>query len=102
MPLLGPPEMAVTTRTPHLDSVEGIAERLAMLADHAGDRMGEIEISVPDFGSATDFTTGLEAKRDYYGRLAELGVGWIDLAVPWAPAPAALDYIAAFAEAFIR
>ena len=101
MPLLGPAEMAVTTRTPHLDTVESIAERLSILRDYAGDRMSEIEISVPDFGSPSDFTSDIEHKRDYYGRLAEIGVGWVNMAAPWAAYPAALDYIAGFADAFI-
>ncbi len=101
MPLLGPAEMAVTTRTPHLDTVESIAERMAMLGDYAGDRISEIEISVPDFGSPTDFTSDVERKRDYFGRLAEIGVGWVNMAAPWAAYPAALDYIAGFAGAFI-
>ncbi len=102
MPLLGPAEMAVTTRTPHLDSVESIAERLAILREYAGDRMSEIEISVPDFGGSNDYTTDVERKRDYFGRLGELGVGWVNSAAPWAPYPAALDYITHFAEAYIE
>ncbi len=101
MPLLGPPEMALTTRTPHLDTVESIAERMTILRGHAGDRMSEIEISVPDFGSPIDFGRDVERKRDYYGQLAEIGVGWVNMAAPWARHPAALDYIAAFADAFI-
>ena len=101
MPLLGPAEMAVTTRTHHLDSLESVAERLDVLRDLAGDRMASIEISVPNHGALSDTTTNVERLRDYFGQLGELGVGWVNVAAPWAAHPAPLDYVQAFAAAFI-
>ena len=102
MPLLGPPDMAATTRTPHLDSIESIAARLAVLREFAGDRFDSIDIAVPYPGRLDDSTVGIEQRRDHFGRLGERGVSWVIVVAPWAVHPATRDYIAGFASAHIH
>ncbi len=101
MPLLGPPDMAVTTRTPHLDSIESITARLALLREFAGERFATIDIAVPYLGRPDDSTVAVEQRREYFGRLGDSGVDWVIVAAPWAVHPATLDYIAGFASVHI-
>jgi probable F420-dependent oxidoreductase len=100
MPMLGPAELAATTRTVPLDSLEAIAERMALLREYAGERMAEIQISVPNQGRLTDLTTDSERLRDYFGNLTQLGATWINVTPPWAPHPATREYVEGFAEVF--
>ncbi len=101
MPLLGSAEVAATTRTPHLDSVDSLAARLAMLRDLAGDRFAAIEVAIPYVGQPDATRTQVEQERDYFGRLQEVGIGWVIVAVPWAIHPATVDFIEGFASAHI-
>jgi probable F420-dependent oxidoreductase len=100
MPLVGPAEMSATTRTGVLDSLAAIEARLGLLREYAGERMSEIEISVPNPGQFTDLTTDAERLRDYFGSLADLGATWINVTAPWAPQPAPREYVEGFAEVF--
>ncbi len=99
MPLTGPAELASTTRTPHLSSVESIADRLAMLRELAGERFEQLDIVVPYLGapSAAELDSGVGERTDYFGRLAEIGVTWIVVNPPWAAYPAAIEFIEGFA-----
>ncbi|MCU1398322.1 MAG: putative Alkanesulfonate monooxygenase (FMNH2-dependent aliphatic sulfonate monooxygenase 1) [Acidimicrobiales bacterium] len=101
MPLLGPPEMATTTRTPFIDSLAGVADRVRKLRDLAGDRAAAIDIAVPYLvDSITSVDADAERHRDQLGQIHELGASWTIVAGPWAPAPAALEFIEAFAGLF--
>ena len=100
MPLLGPAEMAATTRTPHLDSVEQIAERVALLRQYAGERFGQLEIAVPYYDRDPDLLGDVERRRDTFGRLAEIGVGWVAVTAPWSPDPGPAEFAEAFAGTY--
>jgi probable F420-dependent oxidoreductase len=101
MPLLGPPEMATTTRTPFIDSWAGVAERVRTLRDLAGDRAAALDVAVPYLlDSITNVDADAERHRDQLGQIRELGATWTIVAVPWAPAPAAVEFIEAFAGLF--
>ena len=111
MPLIGPAEMSATTRTPHLDSVGAIAEPLAVLRDLAGERFASLDICVSYDGASpadpsapgeggdrrNDPSADVERRRDAMGRLGELGVTWVVVSPPWAPHPAAMEFVDSFA-----
>jgi len=103
MPLTGPAEMATTTRTPHLDSIESIGERLSVLQDLAGDRFESLDIAVPYLDiTHENVDTEVERHRDALGRIAALGATWVVIAAPWGVQPATVEFIDTFAANFLN
>jgi probable F420-dependent oxidoreductase len=100
MPMVGAADLSATTRTPHLDSIDAIAESLKVLRDLAGDRFEALEIAVPSHGHLGDPLVEVGQHQEYYGRLAEIGVHWMVVAPGWAPAPATVSFIEAFAQTY--
>jgi probable F420-dependent oxidoreductase len=103
MPLVGPPELAATTRTPAVGSIADIAERLGMLRELAGERSTSLDVAVPFHVSSMG---SLVVERGRYehelGLLQELGVTWVIVVGPWGPNPQVADFAGAFADGFIR
>lgn len=102
MPLTGPAEMAATTRTPHLDSFDAIADRLVKLRELAGDRFADLDIIMSHLGhDPVDSAVEVERHRHEFGRMVDAGATWIVVAAPWAPHPATLEFIEAFGANYI-
>ncbi len=98
MPLLGPPSMAATVRTPFIDSLAGVADRVRALREMTADRTEPLDVAVPYIvESLGDIEANAEQHRDSLGQLAELGATWTIVTGPWAPAPAANEFLEAFA-----
>ena len=102
MPLTGPAEMANTTRSPHLESVASISERLAMLRDLAGDRFAALDIAV-SYGDRSIYepSVDVERHREALEAYRQLGATWIVVAGPTGNHPIATDFLEAFGETYI-
>ena len=103
MPLVGPAEMATTTRSPHLDSVESIRGRLEMLRELAGERFDALDITVAYIDrSVYDLSTDVERHREALAAFGELGATWVIVPGPQGEHPQARDFAEGFAETYIR
>ncbi len=102
MPLTGTAEMAATTRSPHLESIESIGSRLAILRDLAGDRFDALDIAIA-YNDPTIHqpAVDVERHRDALAAYHELGATWIIVAGPTGEHPIARDFIEAFARDYI-
>jgi hypothetical protein len=77
----GPPEMATTTRTAHLGSLDDIAAAIREVKELAGERQRELDFMVlytDETIRATD--KDVERHRDALGRIAEAGATWVSFA----------------------
>jgi probable F420-dependent oxidoreductase len=102
MPLTSHVDISATTRTPHLGTVEALAERIGMLREHAGARAGSLDIAF----AYTDPTIeeperDVERHRDAFAELEAVGVTWIILPGASAPAPGPRRFIDTFAGHYI-
>lgn len=102
MPLTGTAEMAATTRSPHLESIESISSRLAILRDLAGDRFDALDIAIA-YNDPTIHqpAVDVERHRDALAAYHELGATWIIVPGPTGEHPIARDFIEAFAQDYI-
>jgi probable F420-dependent oxidoreductase len=75
MPLSGPPELAQTTRTPHLDSLTALGDLIADVKSAAGPRGESLDFVVRYFGTDLDDpATDAGRHRDAFAAHAEIGV----------------------------
>lgn len=102
MPMSGPPEMATTTRTPHLSGLDDIRDAIRDLKALAGERADEIDVMVlytdesicrPD--------VDVERHRDALGQIAEIGATWVSFAFTFPSKERTHDFIAGFAENYL-
>ena len=102
MPMMGSAEVAQTARTQAIVTPEDLAERLSVLREYAGERYDSMDLIISYHGKGlTNFRDDVERHRDGLGQLAEMGAKWVMVTCDWAPAPAAVDWIAEFGETFI-
>jgi probable F420-dependent oxidoreductase len=103
MPMMGSAQLAQTARTRVIDSDDALAERLGRLKEYAGDRFDSMELIVSYQGRGLDeFEADVERHREGFAQLAELGVTWVVISPPWAPAPAASDWLHRFGATFLH
>ena len=102
MPMLAPPEVAATARTPHLSSVGEIAAAIAEIKDLAGDRAATLDfvVSYRDRSIAQP-TVDVERHRDALGELEQAGATWIVTSGTTREPAATFDFLAAFGETYI-
>jgi probable F420-dependent oxidoreductase len=79
MPMGGTAELAATTRTPHLESLDELAPLVAEVKEMAGDRGAGLDFVSRyfDAGLATDPGRDVERHREAFARYEEIGVTWI-------------------------
>ena len=102
MPMIGPPEMATTTRTPHLSGLEGIGIAIRELKEMAGARADALDVMVlyaDDSILKTD--ADVERHRDALGRIAEIGATWVSFAWDFSTEAETLDFIDGFAASYL-
>jgi hypothetical protein len=100
--MMASPQVAKTARTRAIESDADLAERLATLEELAGERFSAMELIVSYQGRGLDeFETDVERHREGFAQLAELGVTWVVISPPWAPAPAASDWLQRFGATFL-
>jgi probable F420-dependent oxidoreductase len=102
MPLIGPPGMFSTVRSPAITDVDDLRRSLVTLRDLAGDRFDSLDINVAYVDhSIHDLSTDVERHRHELGRLAEVGATWVNVIGPPGVHPAASDFIEGFADTYI-
>lgn len=106
-PFAAPPGLASTARTAAMDSIEALAagvDDLKRRCDHAGRDWSAIDICFSNLAGGRlgydDFDAG--AYLDGLGRLADVGVSWVQVALPGDSLGRAIEAIAQFGEAVIN
>lgn len=97
MPLTGPPLMAATVRTPMLEGIADLADKIADVKEQAGDRAPGLDFAVAyvDVHPTTPATDATK-HREAFAELEAAGATWI--IVPGATVDPAATY--AFLESF--
>jgi probable F420-dependent oxidoreductase len=93
---------AGASRTAEIDSVDDLAERVALarsIADEVG-RSEPLDICY-SAGDLADPSRPVEERRDRVGRLAEAGVTWLPISVPGDDRHAVIDGLQAFSADLI-
>lgn len=102
MPLVGPPAMSSTVRSPTVSSHDELIARLDRLRRHAGDRFDDLDIVVAYTDTTIhDNDVDVERHRDTLGRLAVLGATHIVVPGPAGAHPTSSEFLLAFAETYI-
>lgn len=103
MPMLSSEQTASTARSPHLGSLADVSARLDILRDLAGERFGEISITL-SYNDPTiqDLSRDVERHRAALEEYRELGVDWVIVGGPDGPAPRSAEFIEGFADQYIR
>jgi probable F420-dependent oxidoreductase len=103
MPLVGPPELAKTTRTPSLGSLDELAKSIAELRASAGDRGDDIEVAYGYIDPAIlEAKPDIPRQREALAALAEIGVDTVIVTPFRMEGPEAnLRFIGSFMENFV-
>jgi probable F420-dependent oxidoreductase len=102
MPMGIPEEVARTTRSPHISSLDQLAAMIAEVRDLAGDRADEIDICMSYMEEGIHQPTeDVERHFDGLGRMEEAGVGWVNIGHPPTDPKTMLDFLQAFGETYI-
>lgn len=103
MPMGIPVEMAKTTRSPYIDGIADLAEKIAEVKEMAGARAGEIDFCASYTGEGLDRpTVDVERHRDAFAELAAIGCEWVSVGSgPMAPS-GLLEWVQAFGETYIK
>ena len=101
MPLVGPAVMAKTARSPHLESIESIAERLDMLRELAGDRFDQLDIAVSYSEQTLHQTGDTQRHLEAFEAIRQLGATWIVISGPTGVAPQARDFVQQFGQDYL-
>jgi probable F420-dependent oxidoreductase len=94
-------EMARTTRTPVLDSIDTLRTQIADLREQAGSRAGDIEVAFAYHDPGIhEPTSDVERHRDAFAEMADAGIDWVAVtAQPGEPARL-LDFAQAFGATY--
>lgn len=101
MPMIGPAEMATTTRTVHLDGMDDVAVKIAEIKEQAGDRAAELDFLMLYSDASILDGTDVERHRDAFGRMAEAGVTWVSFAFDFSTEAETLTFVEAFGRDFL-
>ena len=78
MPLLGPPTLHATARTPQLDGLDGIAAAIAEIRDAAAPRGVTVDLLVPYLDPSIGFPEkDVERHREALAGLESIGATWV-------------------------
>ena len=100
------PEVAQTTRTPSIASIEALAEKVSRVREAAAEQDGDgatrfFQVQTPQ--SRRLFEAGsVEQHRDHPGRLEQAGIDSFVLQVPGDSVEATIDALSAYADAHVR
>lgn len=102
MPMGGPPELASTTRTAHLGTLDEVAAKIREVKDMAGDRAVGLDFMMvyPD-ESIMDPTTSVEQHRDLLGQVAAAGFTWVSFPYDVPTEAQTLEFVDRFAADFL-
>jgi probable F420-dependent oxidoreductase len=103
MPLTGSAELATTSRTAYLSSLDDLGAKIGELRDMAGDRADQIQVAMaytdPSIASPEK---DVERHREAMGKMAEMGIAWSIVSAPAGTPPATTDWIDAFGATYIK
>jgi probable F420-dependent oxidoreductase len=103
MPLLGPPTLNVTARTPALGTLDELATTIAEIREVATARREPIDVLYPYIDQTIASPTGDVARhRDTFAELESIGVTWVMVSGTTTSAPATLDFLQAFGATYIN
>lgn len=102
MPLLGPPTLNVTARTPSIGSLPDIAAAISSLRAAAASRGEHIDVVYP-YMDRTVTTPGADVERHRAGLAAieAAGATWVMVSGPSGSATATLEFLDAFGASYI-
>jgi hypothetical protein len=101
--LTGSAELATTSRTAYLASLDDLGAKIRELRDMAGDRAGQIQVaSAYTDPSIASPEKNVERHRETMGKMAELGVDSAIVSAPAGLPPATTDWIDAFGATYIK
>lgn len=103
MPMGGTPELAQTTRTPHIGSLDALADMIAEVKDMAADRAGELDFvgQYPDASLSADPAVDVERHRDAFVRYEKIGITWVVVGASHTTPERHLAFIEAFGATYI-
>jgi probable F420-dependent oxidoreductase len=102
MPMIGPPTLASTTRTPHISSLDDIAAAVREIKELAGGRADQIDITVLYADdSILDTKADVERHRDEFERMAEAGITWVAFAWDFSTEAETMRFIDGFAAHYL-
>ncbi len=103
MPMGGPPELAATTRTPHLGSLDALAGLIAEVKEEAGDRGSTLDFvaQYQDAGFGLDAGNDAGRHRDAFARHEEAGINWLVVSATSPTPEQHRTFIATFGETYI-
>lgn len=102
MPMLAPPVVAATARTPAIEGVEELAVRIDKVRELAGDRAGSLDVVASYSDRAIgEPTADSERHREAFAHLESIGVTWVVVSCPTDSWSATSDFLAAFGETYL-
>lgn len=103
MPMGIPEEVARTTRSPHIGSLDQLALMIAEVKELAGDRADEIDVCMSYMEAGIHQPTqDVQRHFDELGRMEDAGVGWVNIGHPPTTPARLLDFLQAFGETYIK
>jgi hypothetical protein len=105
MPLMGPPELNVTTRTPALSSLADVAVAIAELraaADDAGRDGDAIDVVLSYLDpTITSPAAGADRHRAAFAAIADAGVTWLVVGGATRSTSQTLEFLDAFGATYL-
>jgi probable F420-dependent oxidoreductase len=102
MPLTSAQDISATTRTPHLATLDDLAQRIATLRELAGARADQIEIcSAYNDATISNPAADISRHRDAFAALEAIGVASLVVSTADLEQPAA-RFVESFADAYIN
>lgn len=103
MPLVGPPPVYQTARTPEIGDVASLAAAIAEIRSAAGERGGRIEVMWPYLDpSLHDFDSGTARHREAFAELEAVGVGWVMIPGVARSPGETVEFLRRFADNYIN
>jgi probable F420-dependent oxidoreductase len=102
MPLLGPPTLNVTARTPALSTLDDLAEAIKDIRAAAAPRGEPIDVLYPYIDpTISSPTDDVERHRAAFAELESIGVTWVVVSGTTTSAPATRAFLEAFGATYI-
>jgi probable F420-dependent oxidoreductase len=101
MPLLGPPNVNVTARTPELGSLEELADTIAEMRDTAAQRGASIDVLYPYLHVTGSPDDDAERHREAFAELERIGATWVMIAGVTGDPKATLSFLEGFGATYI-
>jgi probable F420-dependent oxidoreductase len=102
MPLIGPPTLNVTVRTPALGGLDDIARAISEVRASAASRSEPIDVVYPyNDPTISNPTVDVDRHREAFAAIEQAGATWVAIVGAPTPPTATLEAIAAFGETYL-